>query len=233
MNKGRNAYDILAREYYTPFHKTSRNFDLASATFLRDWRTTLTDELIVELGAGRGRANEFLGVSPMLLIQLDSSESMLEIEPREECLIRILSDARSTPFLPSTFGTALAFLFDPFNEPMFYNEVFRILKVGGYFIGTLPSYEWGVPLRDSLGIARETTRFYTQQGELVSAASFLTTIEEIERRLREAGFVEIEIAEAMLPAEAIEVSPDIEAAAKEVSVSVFDLPLVQVFRARK
>jgi SAM-dependent methyltransferase len=228
-----NVYDLLAHEYYSATHRTSRNFDEASSRYLMKWQQSIIGNLFVELGSGRGRANEFLGVDTSKLVHVDSSEPMLSIEPREDCIVRIISDARTTPFLSSTFDGAFAFLFDPFNEPVFYEEVYRILRKGGTFIGTLPACTWGISLRRKLGISVDSTRFITQQGKTVSAPSYLIGNVEIESRLKRAGFDDIEVSEAKLPSDVTDISPDVRVSADELGVPIFDLPLVQVFRARK
>jgi hypothetical protein len=72
-----NAYADLAQEYYDPFHKTCRNFDAATKSALARKTFALPDAgLILEVGCGRGRCQEFLGVDKNRVVQLDSSREM-------------------------------------------------------------------------------------------------------------------------------------------------------------
>jgi SAM-dependent methyltransferase len=227
------AYDILAPEYYSDTHVTSRNFDAATREALSVRPYLDLSSLVIEFGAGRGRAGEYLGIDPSLVIQTDISEAMLQIQPRELCLLRVICDARQTPFLDQTFSTALALLFDHYNEQAFFKELYRVLQPGGTFIGTLPSYAWGTALRRSLGIPVNETRFINLNGEVVMAPSILSSDEEIDLRLRKAGFAEVYVRDLCLPENVGSVSPDIVRAAQSAGVGVDRLPILQVVEGRK
>lgn len=228
-----NPYAVLANEYYSPEHKTSRNFDLVTKKIIAPWSSQNWSGKIVELGAGRGRATEFLGVPSQILVQADQCEEMLMIEPRESCFLQIKCDARSTPFLNNSFNHAIAFLFDPFNDRAFYREVYRLLLKGGSFIGTLPNYTWGTFLRQSLGLPLDQTRFLTKNGKVIFAPSLLSSNDELTRELTEVGFCDIEIIEGALPSDTDVVSKDVVIAAREAGLSLESIPIVQAFRAKK
>ncbi len=70
--------------------------------------------LILEVGCGRGRSNEFLKVPSNRIIQLDSSREMLALSDRESCCLRVLADATSVPLFDQQFSGITGLLVDPF-----------------------------------------------------------------------------------------------------------------------
>src|SRR5437764_10900298 len=88
-----SGYDRIASEYYDQGHQTSRNFDVATVRALAREPFVRSPGLVLEVGAGRGRASEFLRIDPGQVVQLDSSEPMLELQPREPSLLRVHADA--------------------------------------------------------------------------------------------------------------------------------------------
>lgn len=233
IDKNQSPYALLAGEYYSKAHKTSRNFDLATRETIGEWRIENSLVRSVELGAGCGRVGEFLGVGPDHLVQVDISAEMLQVKPREECFIRVRCDARNTPFLDNSFDLAAAFLFDPFNDESLYHEVYRLLDSGGIFIATLPSLAWGSLLRCHLNLPIDQTRFYTSSGEVILAPSFLSSPSEIVAHLVGAGFTDIDVRDGYLPTDTEVVSPDIILAADAAGKSVDSIPIISALRAVK
>lgn len=154
-----SGYDGIAEEYYQPGHRTSRNFDEATTALLSRLRITVRDGSVLEVGAGRGRALEFLDVDPSRVVQLDNSEAMLQLQPRERSLLRVHADACQIPLIGQQFSAVVGFLVDPFMGLDFLAEAYRMLVVGGLLLLTVPTRVWGKPLRDQLGIDVMTTRF--------------------------------------------------------------------------
>lgn len=226
------GYDRLSQEYYSPLHRTSRNFDEASRSALSSCVQLPPDGLVLELGAGRGRVGEFLGVATRRIIQSDISNAMLSLTPREDALLRVICDARSTPFLPGSFSAIASFLYDPFNTEELYREVARLLAPGGVFVGTLPAYTWGVALRDELGISRDVTRFRVNDGGILVTQSFLSTDDQIISRCESAG-LEAQVRAATLPPGTEPLSPDIQRPADALKIDPYTLPVVQVILAGK
>jgi SAM-dependent methyltransferase len=182
----------------------------------------------MEVGAGRGRCHEFLGLDAKRVVQLDSSRAMLEIQPREECLLRIIHDAENLPFLAGDFAAVVAFLCDPFLGLDFLAEAFRLLAPNGLFLATTPSHEWGVALRKDLGIDDMQTRFLTHAGTTVIVPSILIPIPRLSEMLEFVGFEKSRIAvrRHRLPLDAKPISPDIEQPASKLGVEPHDLDIL-------
>jgi hypothetical protein len=76
-----SGYDILADEYYSPRHITSRNFDVATHAYLRSNPVAIPNYgLALDLGAGRGRLSEYCGVHSTRIVQTDLSVKM-DVKP--------------------------------------------------------------------------------------------------------------------------------------------------------
>lgn len=227
------AYDALAREYYDARHQTSRNFDVATIAALLSLNLRYSDGLALDVGCGRGRCGEFLQIPSKRIVQLDNSPVMLGISPREPALLRILHDAESLPFPEHQFGTVAAFLCDPFLGLNFLAEAKRILRPGGILIGTTPSAEWGLPLRQGLMIDPMMTRFVLRDGNVALVPSALYSREQLRKMLRRVGFKDSNIAVRghRLPPGTTPVSPDIERPAQASGVSAYELEILYSFVA--
>jgi SAM-dependent methyltransferase len=229
-------YDIIAEEYYDMEHKTSRNFDQTTVEAFRGLKDRVPDTgLVLDVGAGKGRCNEYLGIDTNRIIQLDSSRRMLQLKPRENCLFRIKHRAESLPFLDSEFSCVSAFLCDSFLGLNFLSEAYRVLSKNGMLIGTAPSYEWGVALREEIQIEASITRFITKNGNLVTVPSILVPLEQLREMLIVVGFNEsnIQVERHRLPQTITEISPDISLPAKKLGYDVYELIILYSFVARK
>jgi SAM-dependent methyltransferase len=232
-------YDTIAEEYYDlDLHKTSRNFDSATKAAFADTaiRNRLPkDGLLLDVGAGRGRAHEFLGIEPNRIIQLDESARMLALQPREDCLLRVKHRAEFLPFVHSQFSCIAAFLCDGYIGLDFLSEAFRVLRSSGILIGTLPAKAWGTPLREEINCDLSLTRFVTMREETVFCPSTLLSNDELFAMLRCVGFeaAGIEITSLTLPRDATPISKDIVRPAAKLGVEVHELPILQFFIARR
>jgi SAM-dependent methyltransferase len=228
-------YDLIASEYYLAEHQTSRNFDQTTAVALALVRARVPAEgLVLDVGAGRGRCCEFLRVDPSRVIQLDNSDRMLEVHPREACALRVLQRAESLPFLGAEFACVTAFLCDPFLGLEFLAESYRVLRRGGILIATTPAYEWGAPLRKALGISTNTTRFITKEGIIVVPSVIVPQL-QLTDMLRRVGFdqTKLKISRHRLPQGAEPISQDISAPASAVGCNVHELDILYCIIAEK
>jgi SAM-dependent methyltransferase len=228
-------YDEIADEYYEAAHKTSRNFDQATVAAMASIRKVVPLEgLILDVGAGRGRCNEYLGIAPERVVQLDSSTKMLQVSPREASALRIVHSADKLPFLDDQFPCVTSFLCDPFLGLNFLAEVHRVLQREGVFIATTPAFEWGSTLRAKLNVDLMSTRFITRNGKLV-VPSVLVPISQLRQMLKHTGFLEskFSITTHKLPRGVGPVSDDILQPARELGRDPYDLEILYAVVATK
>jgi SAM-dependent methyltransferase len=225
----KSSYDQIANEYYDPRHITSRNFDHATrAAFASNPFTVPESGLILEIGAGRGRANEFLGVPPQRLVQLDNSPTMFALRDRERSLLQVLADACDIPIASQQFSGVVGFLVDPFLGLNSLAEAFRMLADNGRLLLTVPTHEWGIELRTQLGIDPMTTRFRVLGTDRsVVLPSLLHTTERLRHMLIMTGFRDIKISDHELPEGEDPISPDITAVIKRYP----QMPVIRIIRA--
>ncbi|MDA2934805.1 class I SAM-dependent methyltransferase [Acidobacteria bacterium AH-259-D05] len=229
------GYDVLAREYYDPFHKTCRNFDFTTVdSFAKHPVPIPEDGLVLEVGCGRGRCAEFLSIEARWIVQLDSSREMLALEDREPCLLQVYADAASVPLFDKQFTALVGFLIDAFIGLNFFSEAYRLLEPGGLFFATTPTAEWGHTLRDDLGIDGSVARFLTKGQETVIVPSTLIPVDQLNEMLAHTGFQNISITSHCLPWNADHpISPDIQQVADKKEIAVHELPIVHFITATK
>ena len=228
------GYDALACEYYDSFHKTCRNFDETTVNALADRGIVIPGEgLILDVGCGRGRCIEFLGVDAQRVVQLDSSRNMLKLQDREPCCLRVLADATDVPLLDDQFVAVVGFLIDPFIGLNFFAEAFRLLKRSGVLFASTPTSEWGLPLRNGLEMEASSARFLTKKGDTITVPSTLISTAKLTEMLTYTGFQDIEATSHCLPQTANQISPDIQSVADNQEIGVFELPIIHLVSAQK
>jgi SAM-dependent methyltransferase len=228
------GYDLIAIEYYDEGHVTSRNFDQITINALSGQQVSFGDGLVLECGAGRGRAIEFLQLDKSQIVQLDASSAMLALENREPCLLQINADACSIPMPSEQFVGVVGFLVDPFLGLDFLSEAYRMLIQDGELLLTAPAEEWGRGLRDKLGIDLMTTRFKILGTEdIVVLPSILHSRGKIEKMLEHVGFKNIIIKSHCVPDGIVNISPDITCVLDELCISKDNLPIIYTIRATK
>lgn len=231
-----SAYDVIAEEYYDPFHKTCRNFDETTIVAVSNIKQLIPrDGLVLDVGSGRGRTAEFLDIDPSRVMQIDNSKRMLELEPRENCLIRIYNHAEALPFLDLQFSCVTAFLCDTYLGLNFLSEAYRVLQNGGIFIATNPSFKWASELRKAISLELGLTRYKTKDGREIRVPSIVVPNDQLSEMLRVVGFEDtsFEIKDHCLPTESRIISSDIEVPAQELNVSVHELPILTTIIAFK
>jgi SAM-dependent methyltransferase len=188
---------------------------------------------VLEVGCGRGRVGEFLGIEPSRVIQLDLSHEMLALGDREPCALRLHADATNIPLFEGQFSTVVGFLSDAFLGLSFFREAHRMLKHGGGLILTTPSYEWGEALRGTEEPRRSEARFKTVANQQVTVPSTLVPTEQLKSMLRYCGFAQIVVTKHCLPPGAHPISPDIELAARSIAVGVYEIPILYLISAER
>ena len=230
-------YDKIASEYYLQRHITSRNFDSATLTSRRLVRSLLPHAgLVLELGAGKGRLEEFFDVPLSRTIQIDLSMKMLRIDRKRgdrRNANRIRCDALGLPFCSESFAAVVALLYDPYNRPRLYKEVQRVLRRGGIFIGTLPSIDWGTTLRRIRKYRVDRVRFIAKSGKKVMIDSILVGRKELMRQVEAAGLSLNEAQQLYLPAKVQKISPDVTTPAEKLGLTPETLPLLTLVIARR
>lgn len=230
----RSAYDEIASEYYESGHITSRNFDNATRVALAKHPFDVPEGLVLEIGAGRGRVQEFLRVDGSRILQLDNSEVMFALEEREGSLLQIHADACRIPLVSQQFGTVVGFLVDPFMGLACLAEAYRMLIDGGRLLLTVPTRQWGTNLRERLEIDVMTTRFKILDTEkTVVMPSLLHSKERIEEMLALSGFREIVIYDHCLAEGEEPISPDITSVCEALHLDYFKLPVIHTIRAQR
>jgi SAM-dependent methyltransferase len=222
-----SPYDFLADEYYESRHKTCRNFDAATAATIADNAPKIPPVgLILEVGCGRGRCGEFLGLPGNRIIQLDASERMLALPDREPSLLKIWANATDVPLLDGQFVGVVGFLIDPFMGLAFLNEAFRLLVPGGIAFLTTPAQAWGQALRGSEDPQRSQARFIDKNDRAVYVPSVLLSEGRLLEMMRFCGFSAIEVSSVPLPEGVQSISPDISRAAEAASRPLHSLPIL-------
>lgn len=230
----KSGYDKIASEYYDSEHVTSRNFDNTTRAALVENPFIVPDGLVLEIGAGRGRATEFLRIDASRIVQLDNSEAMFALEERETSLLKLHADACSIPLVSQQFGTVVGFLVDTFMGLDCLAEVYRMLVDGGRLLLTVPTRQWGSVLREQLRIDVMTTRFKMLGTEkTVIMPSLLHSKEQIQKMLMLSGFSEIEIYDHCLPKSKDPISPDISSVCEALHLDSFQLPVIYTIRAQR
>ncbi len=227
------GYDALASEYYDSFHRTCRNFDETTVNALTDRPVTIPAEgLVLDVGCGRGRCIELLGLDAQRIVQLDSSRKMLELQDRESCCLRMHADATDVPLLDDQFIAVVGFLIDPFIGLNFFSEAFRLLRRDGVLFASTPTSEWGLPLRKGLGMDVSSARFLTKQQDTVIVPSTLIRAEKLQEMLAHTGFEDIQVTSHCLPRTVKQISPDIQCVAEKREIEVYELPIIQLISAK-
>jgi len=140
----------------------------------------------VEIGAGTGRFSKPLGIS----LGIEPSKAMRKIALSRGVNV-IAGKAESLPLEDGLFDFALYVTSDCFLESLLtaYQEVNRILKVGGFVV---------IGLIDKNSVLGKKYESRKNESRFYKNANF-HTVEEIQNDLIKAGFGNIETVQAILP----------------------------------
>ena len=200
------TYEMLAREYYNPRrHPTCANFRQASILLLRKWKEYILSQrgIVCEVGPGKSLVAKLLAqnncsLSNLLLI--DSSPSMLaysEIWCNYGARLT-LGNAESMDIPSGSVSIMISSLGDPYNTPVFWKEMSRILNEGSLGIFTIPSYEWSTAYRSQSGEDYASADFELVDGRHIRVPSWIYPVDEQIKLIESAGLIVEEVAQILI-----------------------------------
>jgi len=231
LNK--KGYSTIADEFDDTKRITTKNFHDASLPF---WRAFFENYL--DLG---GPSADDDGAYPIRILEIGPGNGWLfsQIDPPPDSKIYgvdiadamsapyltelLVSSARNLPFQQGFFDIAVASLGDPFFYPESIVEISRVLKRGGLFAITLPSYTWARAYRKDF----YKTTFIKRDGKQAKVYSFCRGLDEIYDIFSIARLAPLAVEELYLPKQYTDsISPAIMKAAFERGLSYWRLPIV-------
>jgi ubiquinone/menaquinone biosynthesis C-methylase UbiE len=188
-----HTYGDVASEYYDPQrHPTCANFREASDHIIWSWlREILTSDVaVLETGAGRSTVAEWLAKHPLDLRAFFATDIALEMlgytcATSRRPPILCVCDAEALPFAANSFQVVVSSLADPYNTPVFWRELSRVVRTSGYVLFTTPSFNWAHEYRNGVSFAE----FATEDGQLITVPSFIESSRVQQRMMELAGFV--------------------------------------------
>lgn len=224
------VWDNLGVEYYSEAHKTSRNFDAVINHYLPKTVPELhSDCLYLDLGGGKGRLQE-LGLNRNSdVIVGDFSIPMMRADhdrPRTTSFVQM--DAFNLPFKSNTFHGVFSLVGDSYALGRAFEEVSRTLKVGGFFMLTLPTKIWRQNLISTLGIKEDETIFGLRNGMKLKVPSFLYSPGNLKEILLSSGFGKVEVGEwkSFNVIQRSDYSKHIVISARNLGLAPEELPLI-------
>jgi len=124
---------------YDDYYKTDigKKVDLIEKNIVRHLLSGLPRERALEIGCGTGHWTKFFRHLGFEVIGIDISEQMLRLaRKRLPQVMCIKADATKLPFADETFRYVFAITVFEFieDQPRAFNEAYRVLKTGGYFL---------------------------------------------------------------------------------------------------
>jgi SAM-dependent methyltransferase len=194
MSESVVSYDDIAPEYYDHRrHPTCRDLRELSMRFLvPHLRASLPDDgSLVEVGPGISiLAPEAAAVGALSrVIMLDTSPDMLSYSSRwlTGGARFVVAPAEATGLPSGTVSLIVSSLGDPYNSPMFWREVARLLSPGGRCLFTTPSFEWSSNFRPHW--QRHVAEFVRADGARLLLPSYVHSEGEQVRIIEDAGLV--------------------------------------------
>lgn len=197
------AYNILAPEYDSLSHSTTRILENLSGILLSEYLSSLRlpkDSAILEVGAGTGalgnRIYPLLGVVRELVIS-DPAPEMLKVlksrfrnsQNRHSISFRNLSASKELYGLKNRFNAIFCGLADPYFSIESLIMLKSACKEGGYLLVTLPEIKWSIIERlNRLNVPLYRTRFQLKSGDFVFPLSFTYNWRQISEMMEESGF---------------------------------------------
>jgi hypothetical protein len=188
------SYDDIAPEYYDHRrHPTCRDLRELSVRFLvPHLRAGLPhDGSLVEVGPGMSiLAPEAAAVGALSrVIMLDTSPDMLSYSSRwlTGGARSVVASADATGLSSGTASLIVSSLGDPYNSPLFWREVARLLNPGGRCLFTTPSFEWSSNFRPHG--QRHVAEFVRADGVCLLLPSYVQSEGEQVRMIENAGLI--------------------------------------------
>lgn len=182
-----SSYEDISAEYYNPVrHPTCANFaDLSQQILVpRIQKHAQVGSNTLEVGAGRSVVAPVMvseGLPLANLTLLDLSPRMLEHSRKwtPHGTHFIVGDACNTGLPTAKFQLIVSSLGDPYNYPIFWQEIRRLLDQVGVCLFTIPAPEWAARFR--AGSDPATAEFLLTNGARVLVRSNIPPIgKEIE-----------------------------------------------------
>lgn len=174
------TYSNLASEYYDPLrHPTCANFREASQILLFPWlyRLVTPKKRVIEVGAGRSVVAEWLRESRRNLATFIATDLSLEMlhysQGNDSDQDLIVADAQRLPFAENFFDLAVSSLGDPYNTPLFWGEMARVLRPGAIVLFSTPSFQWACRFRQG----RDAAEFSLLDGHIITVPSYVRSPE--------------------------------------------------------
>lgn len=188
------SYQDVAFEYYDGArHPTCRDLRELSMRFLVPrlrMRMPVTGSL-VEIGPGLSALAPEASATGALsrVILVDNSTGMLSYSRRWTSggARSIIASADATGLASRTASLIVCSLGDPYNSPLFWREVMRILEPGGACLFTTPSFEWASRFRQDG--ERDLAEFVRADGARLSMPSYVSDGADQVRMIEAAGLV--------------------------------------------
>lgn len=231
-------WDLVAEDYYSSLHITTRNFDAIIEAHLAGFLKSIDQGPILEVGGGSGRLQGHFQSSQHRIIVGDMSTAMMRKNLPREChrTEYIQMSAFSCPFKDEFFTAVVSLLGDSFATDTAFREFRRVIMVGGRLLIALPSLSWGKALRKAMGWAINETFIPTVRHGHIRVPSYLYGEDELGDMLTNLGFI-VEKVNSYSASSVIDdtcgLSPHVLLAASALSVRPHELPLVTMALASK
>ncbi|GEM_PF-773719 len=225
------GYTKASPEYSDEYRMTTRNFhDLSYQYFLDAIEKHISrSNRCLEIGTGQGWLTNLLPLADIDYTGIDISASMVALGMTNNNRV---SSARYINYPDQYFDVAVASLADPYLYPAALCEIRRVLQIGGKFIFTSPSRCWSDGLRADPN--RNKTGFKMSDGSLAEVFSFTFLIEELSKLMSICGF-SVHYSQTIHGKNIVgeKISPAISEAAKNLGMTVFELPILNFVVARR
>lgn len=223
------GYKAVAPEFTDARRLTTANFhQLTAPYFERAIRTLHPESRCLEIGPGRGWLRKSFSSWPP---GTDYHSLELVAEMNDANTDARLGTVRMLPYPTEFFDTVLSSLGDPYCYPLALCEIRRVLREDGTFIFSAPSASWSHALRAPESSHR--TSFVLSNGEQATVYSFTFELPDLVDLFSTCGFEVNEARELSIGQELLHpLSEAITSAARSLSVSYRELPIINFVRAR-